>query len=183
MLNTEVWKDIPDYPNYEVSSFGRVRSKRTLHVLSQGLDGRGNYLHVNLWKNNKGKSINTHRLVATAFVSNPENKPEVNHIDGNKQNNRADNLEWVTMEENRQHASKHGLYESMKHRPQRDKSEKAGSKFRYVFWDNLRKKWKVHLKINGRTVNIGRFNDETKAAMSADAYIDAHQLKRIKNFS
>lgn len=67
------------------------------------------YLQVNLTKNRQSKTSSVHRLVATAFIQNPKNKPEVNHIDGNKQNNKIDNLEWVTSSENTIHAIKTGL--------------------------------------------------------------------------
>lgn len=183
MLNTEIWKDIPDYPNYEVSSLGKVRNKKTGKVLAQNTDGKGHYLHVALWKNNVGVTKNVHPLVAKAFVPNPEGKPEVNHKDGNKRNNAADNLEWVTMKENRQHASKMGLYESMKHRPQRDKQANASSRYRYVFWDKARWKWTARLKVDRKTINLGRYDSEIEAAKIADKYIEENGLKRRKNFS
>lgn len=60
-------------------------------------------MYVNLYKNGKNKIKKIHRIVAENFIPNPENKPEVNHIDGNKQNNKVDNLEWVTKSENVKH--------------------------------------------------------------------------------
>ena len=67
------------------------------------------YLSVHLSKEGKSKTIKVHRLIATHFIPNPENKPEVNHKDGNKENNSIENLEWVTSKENCQHAVKNGL--------------------------------------------------------------------------
>lgn len=104
----EQWKEIFD--GYLVSSFGNVdsfkRGKR--HRLSQQIKNNG-YLQVGLRVDGKQKYFCVHRLVATAFVSNPDGKPQVNHIDGNKQNNRAENLEWCTQEENQRHALATGL--------------------------------------------------------------------------
>ena len=68
------------------------------------------YLIVNLCKNNKSKNYLLHRLVAETFIPNPENKPDINHIDGNKKNNCVNNLEWCTKSENMQHAVKTGLF-------------------------------------------------------------------------
>lgn len=104
----EIWKPVPDYPAYEVSNFGRVKSfwfskPRILKpILGHG------YLYVNLCKADKSKQIrkqiSIHRLVATAFIPNPSGKREVNHIDGNKSNNHVSNLEWATSSENERHA-------------------------------------------------------------------------------
>lgn len=68
-----------------------------------------NYYQVSFWKDNKGTWLYLHRLLAEHFIKNPLNKPEVNHIDGNRQNNCLSNLEWVTSKENSQHAIKTGL--------------------------------------------------------------------------
>lgn len=119
----EIWKDIEDYEGiYQVSNLGRVKSlARTVYMtdakirktrdtlLSQHVNEKG-YLHVSLTKNGKTRTKRTHRLVAQAFLKNPENLKEVNHRDGNKENNEASNLEWVTRKENVEHAITSGLF-------------------------------------------------------------------------
>lgn len=99
----EIWKDINDFPNYQISNFGRVKSiprpKTKGGLLKQRKDN-GGYLKVFLTKNNKGKLVSVHRLVAINFIDNPNNLPEVNHKDGNKENNFVDNLEWMTKQDN-----------------------------------------------------------------------------------
>lgn len=106
---TEIWKDIPGYKGlYQVSSFGRVKAtQRIIHyrngkiihrkerVLSL-LDSYGQYYTVGLIKDKKHKTWNVHRLVAMAFIPNPNNLPCINHKDENKYNNLVDNLEWCS---------------------------------------------------------------------------------------
>lgn len=112
----EVWKDIKEYEGYyEVSNLGNVRSKERYVKTGGGgkrlisskiknpfLNKRG-YLRVQLFKNNRKKNFRVHRLVAQAFIENPENKLEINHKNLNKKDNIVSNLEWVTGEENRLH--------------------------------------------------------------------------------
>lgn len=96
----EIFKDCKYYEElYEVSNYGRVRNKKTKRFLTQHDNGKG-YLFVSLWKNNKGKREYVHRLVALAFIPNPDKKPTVNHKDEDKQNNYVENLEWMTYKEN-----------------------------------------------------------------------------------
>lgn len=98
MLN-EVWKDIDGYDGkYQVSNLGQIRStysgkKHRITILKPMVQKNG-YLYVALWKDNKKKNKLIHRLVALAFVDNPNDYPEVNHKDENKENNVAENLEW-----------------------------------------------------------------------------------------
>lgn len=125
----EKWLDVVGYEGiYQISDRGQMRTvpgKTTVRrlngkdeirhwkgrTLKQKTDRRG-YKRVTLWKNKREKDFLVHRLVCTAFHPNPENKPEVNHIDGNPSNNRVDNLEWVTSQENLMHAFKHLLNKS-----------------------------------------------------------------------
>lgn len=98
----EIWKEIDGYDGrYAVSTWGRVKSIRG--ILQPYKNHKG-YLKVGLMKNGKSEKHRVHRLVAKAFIPNPHNLPEVNHIDGNKQNNSISNLEWVTGKENMEHS-------------------------------------------------------------------------------
>lgn len=118
----EIWKPVDGYEGlYEVSSLGRVKSLtrtrrqpakngststhtyegRILHPVRQN----NGYLNVNLC----GKVVGVHRLVAAAFIPNDDNLPQVNHLDGNKANNVAENLEWCTAKQNTRHAISMGL--------------------------------------------------------------------------
>mgnify|MGYP001763822096 CR=1 FL=1 len=105
--------DIEGYEGYFVDREGKVFSSRSgkLKELSQSVQRK--YYAVKLHVHGKTKHDFTHRLVAITFIDNPENKPFVNHKDGNKLNNKADNLEWVTRQENVDHAMKHGLVPAM----------------------------------------------------------------------
>ena len=85
--------------DYEITRDGKVINKHTGHTLAPQPNGKG-YLRVSIGK----KLMFIHRLVAEKYIPNPENKPQVNHKDGNKLNNCVDNLEWVTNQENRNHA-------------------------------------------------------------------------------
>lgn len=118
----EVWKDIPNYEGYyQISNLGRVKSLKRIIIRRDGkpyLQKEKNlklsknhkgYLICNLSKNYKAKFKQVHRLVAETFIQNPNNLPQVNHIDGNKENNCVDNLEWITNYDNMQHSIETGL--------------------------------------------------------------------------
>ena len=107
-LPDEIWKPIPDYDGYQVSTFGRIKSfKYKTKILKPSL--RFVYLNVQLYKDGKQKHFNVHRLVALAFLPNLDNKPQVNHRDGHPMNCYVGNLEWATAKENTQHAHVTGL--------------------------------------------------------------------------
>lgn len=120
-LQNEIWEAVVGYEtSYEVSNFGRVKSLsrftrhesrrgkefwfKTKEFILQNVATSIGYPQVTLHKNGKQICRHIHRLVALAFIPNPKNKPQVNHIDGNKANNFLDNLEWVTPSEQMRHA-------------------------------------------------------------------------------
>jgi len=102
MIDTEVWKKVEGFPNYSVSSYGKVRNDNTRKLLKAYDEGNG-YFRVNLYNNGKEHGCLLHRLVAEAFLPQPSKQHEVNHKDGNKENNVVENLEWVTRSENHIH--------------------------------------------------------------------------------
>jgi hypothetical protein len=117
----EIWKDIKDYEGlYQVSNLGRIKSLERYKdnhgtkqlipskMKSTRKDSQG-YLLLDLYKDNKSKTVRVHRLVAEMFIDNVENKETVNHIDGNKENNCIDNLEWATYKEQNNHFYKNNL--------------------------------------------------------------------------
>jgi hypothetical protein len=121
-LFMEVWKDVIDYEGiYQVSNLGRVKSldrivwnkanksysKITGIILK--LDCANKYQQIHLTKNGKPSNFLVHRLVAKAFIDNPLNNPQVNHIDENKFNNRLSNLEWVSQSENINHGKRNEI--------------------------------------------------------------------------
>jgi len=110
-----MWKDIKNYEGqYKISDSGEVYSTpldgKPHKLLKQNIDKRNhtNYRRVGLCKNGKVNHYFVHRLVALAFIPNTENKPDINHIDNNGENNHISNLEWVTKVENMKHSSKQG---------------------------------------------------------------------------
>lgn len=105
MEEKEIWKDIEGYEGlYKISNMGNVKSLNYNHTGKEGIlknyKDTGGYLFIGLFKDGKRKNCIIHRLVAEAFIPNPDNLPEVNHKDENKSNNRADNLEWCSRQYN-----------------------------------------------------------------------------------
>ena len=96
----EIWKPVVDNPQYEVSSHGRVRSLYKNIILKSAINKNTKYHFVSLTKDKVGKCITIHRLMACAFLPNPEGHRVVDHIDRNKNNNHITNLRWTTASEN-----------------------------------------------------------------------------------
>jgi len=134
----EIWKDIKDYEGiYQVSNLGRIKSISRVKwnrfqfinveekILKTSIHKTG-YINIQLSKNSVSKNFSLHRLIAECFIENPEKKPCINHINGKKEDNSIDNLEWSTYSENNLHARKSGLNKiSMR---QRESAKKLCSK-------------------------------------------------------
>ena len=152
-ISNEEWRNISEFPNYQVSNIGRVRESITGQVKNLFTNVRG-YIYVAFRKNNRQCNLYVHRLVATAFLENPMNKPCIDHANRLKSDNTINNLRWCTRSENQAN---------------RGKQRNTSSQFIGVCWDKRRKQWKAAVKFNGRTINLGRFSDERDAARAYDA--------------
>lgn len=132
-MEQEQWKPIQEFNGeYEVSNIGRVRSMKQYggqigRIMPQTKQHHG-YHAVMFWMNNKAYCRKVHRLVAEAFIQNPDNLKEVNHIDGNHDNNQVSNLEWITHQANVQHSFDTGIKQP--HRWTAEERRKIGDKVR-----------------------------------------------------
>lgn len=148
----EVWRFIND--KYRVSNLGRVMNDK-YKILSQKTNKCG-YKEVSIKIDGKFKTQLVHRLVAKAFIDNPNNKPQVNHINGDKACNRVENLEWITNDDNIKHSIKTGIRDVKK--ISLITKEKLGKKVRqYDLNNNLLKEW-VSIRDIERSLNINRHN-------------------------
>lgn len=176
--NLETWKQATRI--HEVSNYGRIRNLHTGHVLGQWIHTAG-YLMITI-RNHEGasrKHLRVHRMVAEAFIPNPKNLSEVNHLDGNKQNNHVANLEWTTHADNMSHA---GNTELISRKP-RTLGKKLGktSKYRNVGWDSNREKWIAGVTHKTKRLGSKRFTSEEDAALHVNYLIDVHKLSIPKN--
>jgi len=140
----EVFVPIVGHPEYSISSFGRVRRRRDNFFLALWLDDKG-YYRVSIGR----KRPFLHRLLAQAFIPNPEGKPCVDHIDGDPQNNSILNLRWATRSENQ--------YNS------RIRTDNT-SGYKGVYFDKAAGKWRVRIKVDGKEKYLGRFHTKEEAA-------------------
>lgn len=160
-MDKEIWKDIKGYEGiYQISNLGKIRNKKH-KVLHPGFNYE--YYFATLSKKGHRKCEKIHRLVAQAFVPNPDNKPQVNHINGIKTDNRSINLEWVTHKENMEHAVVHGL----KRNPKLSDDIEKEIYFSFVPWDKnygakaLAKKYGVDVSTIRNIIKRQRIFNET----------------------
>ncbi len=163
----EEWKQINNYPNYLVSNFGSVKNKLTGLKLG-AIDKKTGYINVGLRNtelNNPQKNCKVHRLVAEHFLENFDKKMNIDHIDGNKENNHISNLRCVT-----QMINCHN---------RRKTTSKTSSRFIGVRRDKkpLKNLWRSEITYNYKTTFIGYFKTEEEAAKARDDFIIENNLK------
>ena len=177
----EIWKDVQGYEGmYQVSNLGNVKSlKDHLGRPRERLRSLSNikrtYKQVDLHrKGDKPKSKYVHRLVAEAFLPNPENKPMVNHKDSNPSNNHIENLEWCTQAENVQHGYREGNMKPARHRLGAQTGE---GEFRQIYLDQRRNRWVASVeylnekgkKVGRKTFSIKKYGSETAKLLAANS--------------
>lgn len=143
----EQWIGIIDYPNYAVSNFGNVKNTSTNKIL-KGIDKGKGYLEVGLYRDKKLKKVKIHQIVAKHFIPNIDLLPQVNHINGIKTDNRAENLEWTSNRENNCH---------------KFRGKNITSVYVGVHYNKTRKKWISQIKINDKSKHLGSFETELEA--------------------
>lgn len=151
----EIWKDIIDWPDYKISNKGRIytykknRSKTGYYLKPKKQVG---YLYVRLSNMGNSKFVRVHRLVAIAFIPNTRKLPQVNHLDGDKTNNRDWNLEWVDNRENKSHSSK--------------LLKNTSSKYIGVVYIKNTRRWQSVIKVNKKNVYLGSYINEDHAGQA-----------------
>lgn len=173
-LGIELWNPIDGYSNYEVSSFGRVRSNYKngkTKILKPQISTTG-YYTVNLSKSGIAKTFTVHRLVTNAFVQNPENKQCVDHKNNNRLDNNVNNLRWSTKQENNQNKSI---------------SKNNTSGYQGVAFYKSSDKWRVQIMINGKNKCLGYFDNIEDAVdarrKASKKYFGQYQNKCEQQFS
>jgi hypothetical protein len=153
-MEEEEWRPVQDYPDYQVSNLGRVKSAKVWRgvagrILAPGRSSRGGYLVVSLSNENGMKTFTTYRLVAVAFIPNPDGKPEVDHINNNRTDNRVSNLRWSTRSENN-------------HNVGVKKTNVLGFKGVSIM-PGRNKKYKAQIRHNGHIIRLGYFHTPEEA--------------------
>lgn len=147
----EIWKDIKDYENYQVSNLGRVRSLNYLgcgKIKILSLFNANGYNYTRFSKNGKNKNFSVHRLVYQAFKGNLIDGLVIDHIDGNRLNNNPDNLQQISQRANTSKGKT---------------CENRSSKYVGVYWHKPKNRWRAMIRINGQKQSLGLFKIETEA--------------------
>lgn len=158
-------KEIKEFPNYYATKEGKIISKRTGKELSKWIDNVG-YYQCLLYKNGKRLHKRIHNLIAQTFLEEAKEKPEVNHIDGNKLNNKIENLEFVSGQYNTLHGYNEGLYKTNKRNIRvRVYLKQGDSKGDYIGEFNSIRSLSEKLKLNRKTVSNIIFNEKTNCTL------------------
>lgn len=154
MADTEEWRVIPGYTRYSASSMGRIKNTKTLRIMKQ--TPRKKYLVVGLVPDGV-RNVHTcflvHRLVAQAFLPNPEGKPAVDHFNREEMDNRVSNLSWVSHIENCQN---NGI------------SVRNSSGYKGVYWNKGAQQYMAYIRMDGKLKYLGLFDDPEEASAHRD---------------
>ena len=156
----EEWKIIEECPNYSVSNFGNVKNNKN-KLVKPNISNWG-YYRVSLSKKGVKKYYRIHRLVGIAFIENPENKPEIDHIDRNKLNNNLSNLRWAFSFENVRNVNKR---------------DNTSSTYKGVSYRKDNGKWRSRIRINNKLISLGEYENEVDAGLSYNKYIIDNNLQ------
>jgi hypothetical protein len=164
----EVWKKLDFLESgefYSISNLGEVRNNKTDRIMKHNIHKNGYHL-IGLCQNGKRKCYAIHRIIAQAFLENPQNLLTVDHIDRNKDNTTLENLRWASHSEQNINQSKR---------------KNCTSQHIGVYWDKASAKWRAHISIEGTHKHLGYFENEEDAARAYDAacFSEFH----IKNFA
>lgn len=178
MLNNfnEEWKPIPGFEKfYEASTYGQIRNIRGKIMKTYKINS--GYLCLKFVINNERTAHLVHRLIALTFLGTFDTRPEVNHINENKEDNSLLNLDWVTRSENKQHSMATGTYNclfTMKNSLGKKHLPKTTSKYHNVSYDKARNKWRGCIRHQGKNIESKRFDTEDEAALHVNALIDKY---------
>ena len=151
IIGLEEWRNIRGYLNYQVSNIGRVRNVKSGRILKLTTNCCG-YVHLNLYLNGIQKDYKVHRLVAQAFIPNPNNKSTVDHIDSKaKHDNTTGNLRWATQKEQCRNISSRS---------------NTSSQYKGVCWNKFHSRWCAHITGNVKSKHLGYFESEEEAALA-----------------
>lgn len=160
------WKPVRGYEGlYSVSNYGSVIGEKKGRRLIPSIDYKG-YLVFHLYKDGRRQNKKGHRLVAEAFLPNPDNLPEVDHIDTDRKNNKLDNLRWASGSSNTRN---------------RDVCRESASQYNGVYFDTRSSKWYSRVQLYDELVNLGTFIKETEAAKAFNEFCIEHNLNRELN--
>lgn len=146
----EIWKQIEEYDNYTISSLGNVKNNKTGKILKPSFDTHG-YYFINLYNNDRKKLCYIHRLVSSAFIKNPDNKPCVDHSDNVRTNNNVINLRWATRIENGRNALKRS-------------DNTSGTKG--VYFNKKLQKYCARIAIHKKRINLGYYDNLEEAKLA-----------------
>ena len=162
----EEWREVKGYENlYRVSNNGDVQSLLSGKNMKQAANHKG-YLIVQLSNKGQRKNKRVHRLVAEAFILNPDKLPEVDHINGKRQDNHVTNLRWVSGSSNTRN---------------REICRQASSQYNGVHWNARLGRWKASIYFEGTTKFLGHFTEEIEAAKAFNTFCLSNNLNRELN--